>query len=146
MINYGLCFPSLDDLRRDYFRSKYIETRGRHFLLNDLCVETTMQSDLFSFSVEDRFDDFKVTVDMSGAKLKTSCNCRFLNPCCSHIAAALLKIHEKVLDGGLEEDVESNSYTRSEMIERVLQERKERAEKESFKLELGDTVYGTIRL
>ncbi|MEA3332094.1 MAG: DEAD/DEAH box helicase [Pseudomonadota bacterium] len=139
----GSVFPGLDELRREYFHSDYIEKRGRHFLQNDLCVETAVQNDLYSFRVEDRFDDFKVTVDLSGERLKTSCNCRFLNPCCSHIAAALLKIHEKIMDGGLEEDLESNAYTRSEMIERVLQERRERAEKEFFKLKLGETVYGT---
>lgn len=91
--------------------SEHIDTRGRHFLRNDLCVDTAVQGDLYSFSVEDRFDDFKVTVDMSGDKLKTSCNCHFLNPCCSHIAAALLKVHEKIIDGGLEEDLDSNFYT-----------------------------------
>lgn len=47
------------------------------------------------------------------------------------------------MDGGLEEDVDSKVYTRQEMIERVLHERKERAEKECFQLKVGETVYGT---
>ncbi|MBN2810105.1 MAG: DEAD/DEAH box helicase [Deltaproteobacteria bacterium] len=136
-------FPSLAELKEEYFRTDYIEKRGRHFLQNDLCNETTVQKDIFRFVVEDRFDDFTVEIDISGERLKSSCNCHFINPCCSHIAAALLKLHEKIMDGGLEEDLDSNIYTRQEMIERVLQERKERAEKDFFKLEIGDTVYGT---
>ncbi len=139
-------FPDLDELRRDYFPGEYIESRGRHFLQNDLCVETLVRNDVYNFSVEDRFDDFKVIIDLSGESLQTSCNCRFLNPCCSHIAAALLKIHEKIRDGGLEEDLETNVYTRSEMIARVLQERQERSEKEFFKIKFGDTIYGTHKV
>ncbi len=136
-------FPSLSELRENFFHTDYVENRGRHFLQNDLCTETTVQNDLFRFVVEDRFADFTVEIDLSGTELKTSCNCKFLNPCCSHIAAALLKINEKNLDVGLEEDCDNNTYTRNEMIQRVLQERKERAEKEYFKLTIGDTVYGT---
>ncbi len=136
-------FPSLGELRENHFRTDYIEERARHFLQNDLCTETTVQKDLFRFAVEDRYDDFTVEIDISGDALKTTCNCRFLNACCSHIAAALLKLHEKFMDGGLEEDVDSKVYTRQEMIERVLQERKERAEKEYFRLKVGETVYGT---
>ena len=135
-------FPTLSELRENYFRTDYIEERGRHFLQNDLCTETTVQKDIFRFAVEDRFDDFTVELDISGEELKTSCNCHFINPCCSHIAVALLKLHEKFMEVGLEEDLDSKTYTRKEMIERVLQERKEKAEKEYFKLKIGDTVYG----
>lgn len=139
-------FPSLQELRNNVFRTGYIEKRGRHLLQNDFCTETMVKNDFYRFKVEDRFDDFTVEVDLSGSKMETSCDCRYLNKCCSHLCAALLYLQEKFMNVGLEENVESSLYSRAEMVERVLQERRERAEKEVFKLEVGETIYGTHKV
>jgi len=53
-------FPTLSELRDNYFRTDYIEDWGRYFLQNDLCTETIVQKDRFRFAVEDRFDDLIV--------------------------------------------------------------------------------------
>jgi len=140
-------FPSLSELRREYFRTGYIERRGQRFLRDDLCTAVTVRDQLYRFVVEDRFDDFTVEVDLTGDKLKTSCNCRFMNPCCSHIAAALLKLYYDFQEERVQaEETDSQIYERKEMIERVLNERRERSEKESFKLEAGETIYGIHRV
>lgn len=138
--------PSLTDLKENFFRSEHIYKRGLQLLRNDLCTETTTKGDLFRFTVEDRFDDFTVAIDLSGNQVKTSCNCRFLNPCCSHVAAALLALHDRFSQASEAEWGEHNVYKREEMITRVLRERQERAAKEEFKLEIGDTVYGSHKI
>lgn len=95
----------------------------------------------YNFVVEDRFDDFKVTVSQTEAKLSFQCNCASNlfagsqdHGCCPHSAASLIMLSIKYEE---ERDKASNGnskFAKKEMIKRVLKERQEKRLKKNLKL------------
>ncbi|HFE64954.1 MAG TPA: helicase, partial [Caldithrix sp.] len=135
-------FPDLTQLKTEYIDSDVAYRHGLHLVENDMCTLTTHRGNTYYFEVEDRFEDFQVEISLEDNNLKHSCNCRSLRKCCPHAAAALIMLGEELTRKEEPPVTGGEAYSRSEMIERVLQEREERAEKEDFQISFGDNIYG----
>lgn len=140
-------FPDLHELKSDYFRSHITAHRAQQLLAMDMCTMTTRSEHLYHFAIEDRFEDFEVVVSTRESQLSHTCNCSSMLPCCHHAAAAILALREDMQKDIVREQSENGeSYSRPDMIKRVMREREERAEKEEFKLIPSDNIYGIHQL
>ena len=142
-MKFNFPYANISLLKSEYIKSDSVYRKGQRLVENDMCTLVSRDENRFIYLAEDRFDDFRVEVIVDGNELKTSCPCGSFADCCSHEAAALISI----FDMYVKQDEEATSsegeiYTRKEMIKRVLRERRERAEKEEFTIEFGDTLYG----
>ena len=136
--------PNTQQLRERYVRSEDVFKRGMGLFLNDMCVVMTRKGDEFTVLVEDRFDDFEVNLNMENEPFLMDCNCSSGNECCTHKAAALLHVVDQLEEEAQEADDTPGCerYSREEMIQRVLKERKDRAEKEEYQVSFGDNIFG----
>ena len=136
-------FPKLHDLKQEYIRSNITYQRGRQLLDMEMCTITSQDKDSYQFAVEDRFEDYNVSVDLKDHTLSHTCNCASLLRCCHHAAAALLLLDEKFQEESEKTVSEQGEpYTREEMIKRVLREREERADQETFRMVPADNIFG----
>ncbi len=146
-MNFTPPFPSLARIKDDYIRSNITYHRAKQTLETEMCTLLSRDKHAFHFLVEDRFEDYNVDIIVKDNVLNHRCACASMLKCCHHAAAALLmleedfrKAEEKKRSG------EGEPYTREEMIQRVLREREERAEKEEYTLSVADNIYGIHRL
>ncbi|MCP5050478.1 MAG: DEAD/DEAH box helicase [bacterium] len=141
-------FPGIPELRANYIQSELTFKKAMNLFISGMCTEISRTKDTFRFKVEDRFDDFTVVIDLSGMDILQDCSCNSDDRCCSHVAAALVYLsdlleEEEEADG---QSFEGETYTRDEMIRRVLKERRERAGKEDLQIFCGDNIYGFHRV
>lgn len=140
-------FPTLAQLKSDYIRSDITYHRARQLLDMDMCTLTSSDDHHYRVVVEDRFEDFTVDVSLEGNHLGHQCTCASRLDCCHHAAAALLLLEEEFSkDRTAQYSEKGEPYAREEMIERVLKEREERADKEEFRITFADNVYGIHQL
>ncbi|MCP4153025.1 MAG: DEAD/DEAH box helicase [bacterium] len=85
-------------------------------------------------------------VDLTGLDIIHTCTCNSAGLCCSHVSAALVHLSDMFEEDTERDAFEGEKYTRDEMIRRVIKERKERAGKEDFSVELSDNAYGFHRI
>jgi ERCC4-related helicase len=135
-------FPGLWELRENYIQAEMVYKKAMNIFISGMCALLTQDGKRFSFSVEDRFDDFRVEVDLTGADIGHTCTCHAPGRYCSHASAALIVLADMFETETGEENRDSEMYARDEMIRRVLKERKERAAKEDFTVEWGENIYG----
>jgi SNF2 family DNA or RNA helicase len=135
-------FPGLLELRENYIESEIIFKKAMNLYISEMCTLTSREGNKFRFKVEDRFDDFKVEVDLSGLEIKHKCSCRSIGIYCSHVSAALIYLAGKFDEESEGKAFEGEKYTREEMVRRVIKERKERAGKEDFEIYFGENIYG----
>lgn len=140
-MNFEHPIPSFLDIKTHYIKSENIFSKGQKLVDNEMCTLTSHDGNKFNFIIEDRFEDFKVKITQSGEKLTSDCNCGSYMEFCPHAAAALITLRYEY-ENERDSTSISKSYTKDEMINRVLKERQERAEKEEFKIEYGDNIYG----
>lgn len=107
-----------------------------------MCTLTSESGNKFNFIVEDRFDDFNVTISLAEKGLSVKCNCQSHLDCCPHTAAALIMLKMKYDEEKSKAETQSSRYTKKEMIKRVLKERQEKAAKEKFEINLAENVHG----
>lgn len=134
--------PDISEIKEKYVKSETVYHRGQRLIDNEMCTMVSETGDKFNFIVEDRFDDFKVTVSQTETKLSFHCNCTSHVDCCPHSAAALIMLRIKYDEEAAKESTGSSKYTKKEMIKRVLKERQEKAAKENFEIILGENVHG----
>jgi SNF2 family DNA or RNA helicase len=140
-------FPTLSQLKSDYIRSDITYHRARHLLDMEMGTLTSSDDLHYRVVVEDRFEDFTVNISLENNNLSHKCTCASRLDCCHHSAAALLLLEEEFSrDRSALYSEKGEAYTREEMIERVLKEREERAEKEDFRITFADNVYGVHQL
>jgi ERCC4-related helicase len=116
--------------------------KAMNFFITGMCTLISQEGKRFCFNVEDRFDDFRVEIDLSGLDIKHTCSCNSAGRYCSHASAALVFLADKFEEETGEESRDSEIYSQDEMIYRVMKERQERAAKEDFIVELGENIYG----
>jgi SNF2 family DNA or RNA helicase len=133
--------PNLLDIKTHYIKSENIFSKGQKLVDNEMCTLTSHDGNKFNFIIEDRFEDFKVEITRSGEKFSSDCNCGSYMEFCPHAAAALITLRYEY-ENERDSTSVSKSYKKDEMINRVLKERQDRAEKEEFKIEFGDNIYG----
>ncbi|MBP7866683.1 MAG: DEAD/DEAH box helicase family protein [Acidobacteria bacterium] len=116
--------------------------RGLSAFNNGLVEALTLERDRVTFLVTDRFRDFRPVLDLSdpGAP-RHACDCGSYLKCCHHVVAAFIHLERLAADAPPAADAVA-PYTRGEMLERVLEERRERARTEPFRLQEGPSIYG----
>jgi ERCC4-related helicase/predicted nucleic acid-binding Zn finger protein len=135
-------FPGLLQLREDYIQSEIVYKKAMNFFITGMCTLISQEGNRFYFNVEDRFDDFRVEVDLTGFDIKHTCGCNSAGRYCSHASAALVFLADKFEEETGEDTRDSEIYSQEEMIRRVMKERQERAAKEDFTVEPGENIYG----
>ncbi|NOY59986.1 MAG: DEAD/DEAH box helicase [Calditrichaeota bacterium] len=134
--------PDLLELKNRYIKSERIFRRGQSLVQNEMCTLTSRKGNDFNFIVEDRFNDFQVSIHKRGDALAFSCTCGSYLQSCPHIAAALISLHRLLVEEAGKVVSEGKAFTRKEMIKRVLLERQERAEKENYSISFGENIHG----
>ena len=141
-MKFNLTLPDITEIKDAYVKSEPVFRQGQRLVDNEMCTMVSESGDKFNFMVEDRFEDFAVTVSQTGRKLSSQCNCGSHLDCCPHSAAALILLKLKYDEEKSKTSSESSRYTRKEMIKRVLKERQERAGKEKFDIQLAENIHG----
>ncbi len=147
-MKFDFVIPDIEEIKEKYIKSETVYQRGQRFVENEMCTLVSESDGKFNFVVEDRFDDFNVTISLNqknsnaNAGLMFHCNCTSHLPCCPHSAAAIIVLKIKFKEEKNKSDSESDKYTRKEMIKRVLKERQERAAKEKMDIQLAENIHG----
>ena len=140
--------PDILEIKEKYIKSEIVYRSGQRLVNNEMCTLVSEAGNKFNFLIEDRFDDFNVTISLilknsaSQADLSFQCSCASRFDCCPHSAAALILLRIKYGEEKSKSSLESSQYTKKEMIKRVLKERHEKAAKEKFEIRLGDNIHG----
>ena len=114
--------------------------QGQSLYMNGQCSILSESEDQYRLLVDDKHDDFFVDISISDS-LISSCTCKS-DKICRHRVASLLQLHET---GSLTtEDIPETGlkYTRKGMIQRVIEERKEKAENAKYSIEYSDNIFG----
>jgi len=130
----------LNDLSRTSTSTNLLYRQGHSLYLNGQCTRLSASENHFEFSVNDKYGDYLVKID-SGDRLTSSCECEAGN-LCRHQAAAMMQLHELIkID---QEDIPAAGikYTRSGMIKRVVEERKNKALHAHYTIQYADNIFG----
>ncbi len=147
-MKFDFSVPDILEIKEKYVKSETIYRRGQSLIDNEMCTLTSESGNKFNFMVEDRFDDFNVTISQAEKKsasqgeLSFQCNCASHLDCCPHSAAALIMLKMKYDEEKSRSSSGSSQYTKKEMIKRVLKERQEKAAKEKFEIRLAENIHG----
>ncbi len=141
-MNFGFPIPAVSDIKELYIKSEAVYQRGQRLIENEMCTLISAADSKFNFIVEDRFDDFNVTISSDRKGLSFQCSCGSHIECCAHSAAALLLLRMKYEMEKDKESSEGSKYAKKEMIKRVLKERQEKAAKENFEIIQGENIHG----
>lgn len=131
---------ALHTLSKTSASTNYIYRQGHSLYLNGQCTQLSASENHFEFTVNDKYGDFLVKIDTEKV-LSSSCECN-TGQVCRHRAAALMQLHELIK---LQEDSlppAGIKYTRSGMIKRVVEERKEKALKARYSIQYADNIFG----
>ncbi len=140
--------PDIGEIKDKYIKSETVYRSGQRLVDNEMCTLVSQSNNKFNFSVEDKFDDFNVTIVLipknsaSQVGLSFQCDCTSHLDCCPHSAAALILLEMKYDEEKNKSSSEPTRYTKKEMIKRVLKERQERAAKEKFEIQLSENIHG----
>lgn len=116
--------------------------RGLSAFNNGLVEALTLERDKVTFLVTDRYRDFRPVLDLSNPVTpRYTCDCGSYRKCCHHVVAALIHLDRLAADAPPDAEAVA-PYTRAEMLERVMEERRERARTEPFRLQEGPSIYG----
>lgn len=99
----------------------------------------------FGFEVHDDHQDFQVQIKFRDHDLQSDCSCNS-HHLCSHVFASALQTQQEMSRSSLIIEEDAIKYSRDGMIKRVMEEREERAQKESYQLDFADNIYGEHQL
>ncbi|MEL6821606.1 MAG: DEAD/DEAH box helicase, partial [Calditrichota bacterium] len=136
-------YPALSKLRSDYIKSDSAYRRGQELYEMGVVSLLDRQNNDYTFQVEDRFEDFLVTISLKNNTISHTCSSNSAQKCSPYAVAALIWLYErfeakKIRTG----KAGGETYTREEMMDRVLKEREERAKNEKYEILFSDNVYG----
>ncbi|MBE0639206.1 MAG: DEAD/DEAH box helicase [Bacteroidales bacterium] len=114
--------------------------QGQSLYLNGQCSLLSESGHQYRFSVDDKYGDFQVDVSYKD-QLETDCTCRS-EVLCRHKTAALLQLDELFKLGEDELPQDGIKYTRKGMIQRVIDERKKKAQQAVYTIEFADNIFG----
>jgi SNF2 family DNA or RNA helicase len=121
--------------------------RKAHALyVNGQCQLLTCARDFFHLAIDDEFKDFDLHVELGEAGVTTRCSCKSAHAECHHTVAGLLELSDFLRRDEAPEAGSGQTYTREGMIKRVLEERREKAEKAPYRIEFADNLFGEHEL
>ncbi|OQX98906.1 MAG: hypothetical protein B6I20_10515 [Bacteroidetes bacterium 4572_117] len=130
----------LKNIRSTEHVSNLVFRKGSSLFINGQSQMLTQSKQLFEFSVDDEFGDYRVAISID-ENLETKCNCKS-DELCQHKIAALMQLHEELSRSNSEPKATGKEYTREGMIKRVIAEREEKAKKAEYRIEQSDNIYG----
>jgi len=121
--------------------------RQAHALyVNGQCQLLSCTGDSFHLAVDDEFKDFDLRIDFVQEQIETGCSCKSSHSVCHHALAGLLELSD-YLQRDEAPDIDAGKiYTREGMIKRVLEERREKAERAEYRIEFADNFHGEHEL
>ncbi len=131
---------SAKELESTTLKNDALTRRGFQIFESQLYTLTFQDGKTFRYLIEDRLSNYTVDIQLKADGAQTSCSCAFAEQRCPHIVAAILALRRQL--SAKPGPAEGSKYTREEMIERVTEERQEKAAQEAMKLRLGETVFG----
>ncbi len=122
--------------------------KNRNYLLGEAlynegsCQVLSQSANLFDVLVNDHDEDVEVRIEESSGELKYYLDGKN-NPWDAYGIAALMQVKDalKKIDS-TSAQLPGHVYTRKGMVKRVLNERREKAEKESYRIEFAKNIYG----
>jgi SNF2 family DNA or RNA helicase len=121
--------------------------RKAHALyVNGQCQLLTCARDSFHLAIDDEFKDFDLQVELGEAGVTTRCSCKAAHAECHHAVAGLLELSDFLRRDEAPEVGSGQTYTREGMVKRVLEERREKAEKAPYRIEFADNRFGEHEL
>ena len=136
----GFVSISSEDFNSALMRSDASTRRGFQIFESHLYTLTFQDGSTFRYLIEDRLSNYNIDLKLTPEGAQAACSCAFAEQPCSHIVAAILALREFI--ASKPGPAEGEKYTRDEMIQRVTEERVEKAAKEPMTLRLGETVFG----
>ena len=118
----------------------YSFRQGHLLYLNGQVQVLTQSKDKFELVVDDEFDDFRLKLAID-EEVSATCGCKSQD-WCSHKIAALLQISELISRYDSAGKPEGKVYTREGMIERVMEERAEKARKSNYRMAYSSNIFG----
>jgi len=114
--------------------------KGQNLYMNGQCLLLTKGKDFCDFLVDDTYDDFRIKLHLTEDEVLSESS-KKKKVFTYHIIGCLLQLSEELerLDVQPEEGV---AYTREGMIDRVMKERFQRAQKANYHIEFADNPYG----
>lgn len=116
-----------------------ITKKARPFM-SQVVVFCSLVVIFFEVAVEDKFGDFKVSIDFK-EKLGGACSCKSKD-WCSHRIASVMLVNEIIANQVDKHPEEGKAYSRKGMIGRVLQERRTKARKAKYRIRYSDNIFG----
>lgn len=111
-------------------------------LYNDGCCQVLSQSSgCFDLLVEDNEEQFEISIEEMAGELNYYLNGQ-RNEWDAFGIAALMEVRDALKDVRSRPALQGHTYTREGMIKRAMQERREKAEKENYKIAFADNIYG----
>lgn len=121
--------------------------RKAHALyVNGQCRMLTRARDHFHIAIDDEFKDFDVQIELGPSEVTTRCTCKAPQAECHHAVAGLLELSDFLQRDEIPESGSGQTYTREGMIKRVLDERREKAEKAEYRIDFADNPFGEHEL
>ena len=136
--------PTIREIREKFKIDDDIANNAYQIVEHSACILLVHNVDNYRFRIEGQFKDFTVDITHKNNTFSYKCNCGASLRVCTHAAAAMFSLNKY-----LTEEIPSETgqiYTKEEMINRVLKERREKAEKENYELHLGENVHGIHKL
>ncbi|MBE9487530.1 MAG: DEAD/DEAH box helicase, partial [Chloroflexi bacterium] len=121
--------------------------RKAHALyVNGQCRLLTCARDHFHIAIDDEFKDFDLTIEFKEDVVTTRCSCKAPHAECHHAVAGLLELADFLQRDEIPETGSGKTYTREGMIKRVLDERRDKAEKAEYRIDFADNPFGEHEL
>jgi ERCC4-related helicase len=128
-----------------YERGESIFKMGNYHLR-----EADFDTQSFRYDVDGQYGDYEVHVEFKDGKLEYECNCPYYSDGCKHTVAVFLDILEQLAryktKGEKSQEVdpvlEENLLSYEEIKNQAIEERKEKAKSEKYKIRLGESFKG----
>ena len=140
--------PTISEIREKFNIDNDIANNAYQLLEHSACVLLVQNVDDYRFRIEGQFKDFTVDIKHSDNTFSYKCNCGASLRICTHAATAMFFLIE-YLNEYITEEMQAETgqiYTKEEMIKRVINERREKAEKDNYELHLGENIHGIHKL
>ncbi|MBM9537625.1 DEAD/DEAH box helicase [Desulfobulbus alkaliphilus] len=108
------------------------------------CLEHQQPANNFMYEVDGNFGDYQVEVEWDKT-LRTACNCPYPNAGCKHVVAVLLDLldrKERQQQPSVDITADTDFLSPEEIRQQALEDRRRRADKETFIVTVGDMLKG----
>jgi SNF2 family DNA or RNA helicase len=142
----NLIKAKLDAVKKHPAVTPLMMRKGHALYVNGQCQMLTCARDSFHIAIDDEFRDFDLHVEFNADQITTRCNCKAGHAECHHALAGLMELSDYLRRDEVPEVGSGKTYTREGMIKRVLDERREKAEKADYRVDFADNFFGEHEL